>query len=91
MLESIGFWMGIVHENLPDSQIIVQQDSQVFNQLISSSDLLNFATDVSAFARPTTNRVRIALWGTGASATYFAACMNDASEQVRRVLELFES
>lgn len=90
VLESIGFWMGIVRDNLPDSQIIVQQDPQVFTQLIASSDLLNFVTDASAFSHPTTGRVRIPIWGTGASATYFAVCLNDSSDQVRRVLDLFE-
>ncbi|WP_130811137.1 LysR family transcriptional regulator [Olsenella sp. Marseille-P4559] len=89
VLESIGFWMGIVRDNLPDSQIIVQQDPQVFTQLVASSDLLNFVTDASAFSHPSTGRVRIPIWGTGASATYFAACLNDSSEQVRRVLDLF--
>ena len=90
VLASIGFWMGIVRDNLPDSQIIVQQDSRVFAQLISSSDLLDFVTDASAFTHPTTGRVRIPIWGTGANATYFAVCRNDASEQARRVLDLFE-
>lgn len=90
VLESIGFWMGVVRDNLPDSQIIVQQDSRVFAQLISSSDLFDFVTDASAFTHPATGRVRIPIWGTGASATYFAVCMNDSSEQVTRVLDLFE-
>jgi DNA-binding transcriptional LysR family regulator len=90
VLESIGFWMGIVRDNLPDSQIIVQQDSRVFAQLISSSDLLDFVTDASAFTHPATGRVRIPIWGTDASATYFAVCRNDSGEQVRRVLDLFE-
>ena len=91
VLESIGFWMDIVHEHLSDSDIIVQQDPRVLEQLIRSSSFLSFVTDVSAALRPAQDRIRIPIWGTGASATYFAACLDDAGEQVRRVLDLFEA
>jgi hypothetical protein len=91
VLESIGFWMDVVRENLPDSQIIVQQDSTILSQLIASSDILNFATEASGLLRPRNSRMRIPIWGTGATTTFFAACMNDATPQVRRVLDLFDS
>ena len=90
VLESIGFWMDVVREKLPDSQVIVQQDPQVLDQLIGSSDLFNFVTEASQAIHPERNRARVPIWDTGASATYFAACLSDSSEQVTRVLDLFK-
>lgn len=90
VLESIGFWMDVVREKLPDSQVIVQQDPQVLDQLIGSSDLFNFVTEASKAIHPERNRARVPIWDTGASATYFAACLSDSSEQVTRVLDLFK-
>lgn len=90
VLESIGFWMGVVREKLPNSQVIVQQDPQVLDQLIGSSDLFNFVTEASQAIHPERNRACVPIWDTGASATYFAACLIDSSEQVTRVLDLFK-
>lgn len=91
VLDNIGFWMDVVKERMPASQLVVQHDNVVFNQLISTSDLLNFVTDHSGFvhAPDDSGRVRVPIWGPDATQTFFLACSADAGETVRSCLELF--
>lgn len=89
VLEAIGFWMGVVREHLPNSELIVQRDTRVFEQMVNTSDLLSFVTDVSQTMRPANGRVRIPIWGSDAAATFYLASQVDAGEQVRAIQALF--
>lgn len=89
IMKAIGFWMDVVRDHLPDSQLIVQTDRTVFRQLIASSQMLCFATEASSFERPETDRVRIPIWEPDASATFFIAAQADADERIANLLDLF--
>jgi DNA-binding transcriptional LysR family regulator len=89
IMEAIGFWMDVVRDHLPDSQLIVQTDRTVFRQLIETSQLLSFATEASSFERPETDRARIPIWEPDASATFFIAAQADADPRITGLLGLF--
>lgn len=68
VLADIGFWMDVVREHLPDSELLVQRDATVFEQLLAHSPLLAFSTHVS---KPRPHRVSIPLADAPAHATFF--------------------
>lgn len=92
VLGNIGFWMDVVRERLPDSQIVVQNDNVVFDQLVRTSSLLSFVTDASTGIHRggMAGRVRVPIWGPDAAQTFFLACSADAGETARSCLDLFD-
>ncbi len=58
MNADVGFWGDMTRAALPNARIIMQQDSNVLAQLIRTSDVLGFVTDVSEFNHPDENRPR---------------------------------
>lgn len=91
IFEAIGFWMDVVHEHLPNSQFITQSDPRVFEQLVSTTTLSSFVTDISRFERTAGMRKRIPIWGPDVTATYYLAAQKDAGTQVRELQNLFAS
>ena len=47
MVNEVGFWDAIVRANMPDSRFLMQDDASALNELILSSTLPSFATDVT--------------------------------------------
>lgn len=47
MLSEVGIWDKLVREEMPDSKFIIQNDYDALGQLIESSILPNFATDIT--------------------------------------------
>lgn len=58
----------------------MQQDSNVLAQLIRTSDVLGFVTDVSEFNHPDENRVRVPIQDADAHATFYVVAMIDAPQ-----------
>ncbi|MDK4248748.1 hypothetical protein QPX34_12180 [Corynebacterium accolens] len=54
----IGFWLDVVRSHLPDSELLVQRDATVFEQLLAHSPLLAFSAQAS---RPRPRRVSVPL------------------------------
>lgn len=82
VFEQIGFWMDIVHRDLPHSEIIVQKDRMVFMQLIAASGLLCFTTDVPENTSALPSRVSVPIVDADAHATFFLNVMADAPTEV---------
>lgn len=82
VFEQIGFWMDIVRRDLPHSEIIVQKDRMVFRQLVASSNLLCFTTDVPENDNVLPSRVSIPIIDGEAHATFFLNTMVDAPDEV---------
>lgn len=89
VFEAIGFWMDVVREHLPNSELIVQHDARVFEQMVNTSELFSFVTDVSQSTRHANGRARVPIWGPDATATYYLASQADASDQVKGIQGLF--
>ncbi|MGI6045601.1 MAG: LysR family transcriptional regulator [Eggerthellaceae bacterium] len=83
----IGSWMDIVEEYLPSSQIVVQEDREVFVQFLRTSSLLAFSSDAPENASLSDERVKVPITDAAAHATYFLACAADAHEHVLDILK----
>lgn len=88
VLEQIGFWMGVVERRLPSSQVIVQKDQNVFQQLLRSTELCSFSTDVAANDASAFGRVAIPIVDADAHAMFFLNVLSDAPERARAVFGL---
>ena len=86
---AIGFWAELVRSRMPDSEFVVQSDPNVFAQLVESSPLLSFSTDLTLPNPPMKSRRAVAVAESDASATYFLASRTAAPDQVRAIAELF--
>ena len=88
VLEHIGFWMGIVEKRLPNSQLITQKDSNVFQQLLRSTDLLAFTTDAATNNVQELGRTAIPITDADAHATFFLNVLADAPDRAIAVFDL---
>ncbi len=91
--EQVGFWMDVCREGMPDSQIIVQKDRLVFEQLMNSTDLCCFATQETegsaAMPDGATQRRSVPIVDASAHATFYLCANTGASQQVRRLFDVF--
>lgn len=88
MNADVGFWGDMVRRALPRARFIEQSDSTVLAQLIRTSDLLGFVTDVSEFNHPDAGRVRVPIQDADAHATFYVAAMADAPQAVADIVEM---
>lgn len=85
--EQIGFWMDAVGEHLPHAQTIVQKDRTVFAQLVQSTDLLCFTTDVPENDSIVSGRKSIPIVDADAHATFFLNARTDSGQQVQQIFD----
>lgn len=85
VFEQVGFWMDVVGRNLPHSQIIVQRDRTVFEQLIVATGLLGFSTNAAAATVADAHRTSIPIADADAHATFFLSIMSDAPDEARNI------
>ena len=88
VFEQVGFWMDVVNRRLPSSQVIIQKDQAVFQQLLRSTDLCSFSTDVAANDVSGLGRVAIPIVDADAHATFFLSVLADAPERAATVFNL---
>lgn len=86
MNADVGFWGDVVRAALPNSRIIVQRDATVLVQLIRTTDVLGFVTDVTVPGRTDEGRVRVPIQDADAHATFYVVAMVDAPQPVRDIL-----
>lgn len=86
---AIGFWAELVRSRMPDSEFVEQSDPNIFAQLVESSPLLSFSTDLTLPNPPMRSRRTVPVTEADASATYFLASCTAAPDQVRAIAELF--
>ncbi|WP_455136864.1 LysR family transcriptional regulator [Thermophilibacter sp.] len=84
----VGFWGDVVRAAMPNARIIEQTDATVLAQLIGSSDLLGFVTDVTGPGHADEGRVRVPIQDADAHATFYVAAMTDAPRAVLDIVEL---
>lgn len=82
LFSDIGFWHDIVSTHMPHSRFLVQTQRYDFNELIRSSILPFFATDVTLRSSDIPEkRVAVPISDEDASVTYYAVCLNDKSKR----------
>ena len=72
--DHIGFWTNLVKEHMPASRFLVQTDEFEFEELVRSSTLLCFATDLAGGDSPLPGRQIIPLTDEAAHVSYHLIC-----------------
>lgn len=88
MNAEVGFWGDVVRAAMPSARFIQQTDSLVLSQLIRSSDLLGFITDVTGPQRADERRVRVPIQDADAHATFYVVALLDAPDAVAQIVDL---
>lgn len=89
MNAEVGFWGDVVRRAMPNARFIEQNDPTVLAQLLRTSDLPGFVTDVSEFERSfgeDADRVRIPIQDADAHATFYAVALLDAPQAVADIM-----
>lgn len=87
LLEDIGSWRDVVDSHIPNAHLVVQRDREVFQQLIRTTRMLYFVTDVRQNALDVPGRVTVPISDAAAHATFYLLARTDAAPQVRAVVE----
>ncbi len=87
MNSEVGFWGDIVRGAMPNARFIEQRDATVLSQMIRSSDLLGFVTDVAEWRDGDERRVRIPIQDADAHATFYVVALLDAPRAVLDIVE----
>lgn len=88
MNAEVGFWGDVVRAAMPSARFIEQTDSLVLSQLIRSSDLLGFITDVTGPQHADERRVRVPIQDADAHATFYVVALLDAPDAVAQIVDL---
>ena len=82
----IGFWPSLPERKMPHSRFLVQNERFAFEELIASSVLPCFVSDISLQndGKPA-DRVIIPILDPGASVTYYAVCLKSTLPKVRKL------
>lgn len=83
LYKGIGFWMDFCKQGFPHSEFIVQEDRNVFGQMLPTTPLLYFVSDApSEFVEAPGRRV-VPLRDAAAGATFYLLSREDAREEAR--------
>ena len=89
LMNNIGFWNFIRTEKMPDSRFLTQSDRFSFNELIRSSSLPAFNTDLAKKYLDTEDiRVEIPISDPEASVTYYLVCLKESKKEFRSLFSL---
>lgn len=89
LMNDIGFWNFIRTEKMPDSRFLTQSDRFSFNELIRSSSLPAFTTDLAKKYLDTEDiRVEIPISDPEASVTYYLVCLKESKKEFRSLFSL---
>lgn len=86
VFEQIGFWRGVLDDAIPNANIIIQKDREVFVQLVESSDLLAFTTDAPQNRGIAEGRITVPIRDASAHATFYLVALRSATPRVREVV-----
>ena len=70
----VGFWYDLVHEKIPNANLLLQTDRRTFTEIASASALPTFCTDYVLKDRDLSNRKIIPISDSEASVHYFIVC-----------------
>lgn len=72
LLSRIGFWNEICLTYIPDSHLLIQNDETVFNEIVRSSALPHFRTNITLMCHDSNNRINIPITDEAAKIKYYA-------------------
>lgn len=90
VLSEVGFWMDMLRRNMPHANIVEQADRSVFEQLVRSTELLSFVSNITQAKREGLDRLPVPITDADAHATFYLSVLADAPERVRDIFEWAE-
>ena len=93
MLSELGFWAEIKKAKIPDAKFITQEESETLKDLVESSNLLTFVTDIAQNSKNFVTyehkgRVAIPILDKEVNVTFYIICKRENFHKFR---EMFES
>lgn len=89
IMDDIGFWNFVRTEKMPDSRFLTQSDRFSFNELVRSSSLPSFTTDLAKKYLEAENiRVEIPISDPEASVTYYLVCLKETRKDFRSLFSM---
>ena len=93
LMNNIGFWNYVHAETMPASRFLIQSDRFSFNELVRSSSLPSFTTDLAKKYLETADlrdlRIDVPVSDPEASVTYYRVCLKKAQKEYRALLAAF--
>lgn len=93
LMNNIGFWNYVHAETMPTSRFLIQSDRFSFNELVRSSSLPSFTTDLAKKYLETADlrdlRIEVPVSDPEASVTYYLVCLKKAQKEYRALLAAF--
>lgn len=92
MYAQVGFWEQIVREKMPRSRFFLQSDLEAVGELVRSSDLPSFSTDVTqrVMASRRDGRVNVPFSDAEAEVEYYLVYPCKEDEKIGRFLEMMD-
>lgn len=92
LFSDIGFWHELHLAKMPHTRLLLQSDRDTFKQLVHSSSLLSFVTDVSQRRDgPRPGRVSVPIRDAEAHAVYYCACLTGQRRQLEPLFRRLEA
>lgn len=84
LMDNIGFWNFVRTEKMPDSRFLIQSDSFSFQELLRSSTLPAFTTDLAKiYLKQTPGRIEVPVSDPEGSVTYYLVCRRETAPAFR--------
>ena len=90
VLSEVGFWMDMLRRNMPHAHIVEQADRSVFEQLVRTTELISFVTNITHESRSNIERVAVPIVDADAHATFYLSHLVDAPKRVRDIFQWVE-
>lgn len=86
LMNDIGFWDFVRTEKMPDSRFLTQSDRFSFNELVRSSSLPSFTTDLSKKYLVTEDvRIEVPISDPKAIVIYYLVCKRDTKKEYQKL------
>lgn len=90
LYSKIGFWYDLCKEKAPDAKFLVQNEREIFNDLVALSDIPSFTTDIMiAKGYSQKNRINIPILNAETHATYYLTCKGCQKDRFQRLFRTF--
>lgn len=90
MAEKIGIWKQVVEHNMPHSKYLLQDSIDALSQIIISSTLLSFATNITISTYHKEERTYIPVSSKEATLSFYICCLKDHISFLQPYLEVIK-
>lgn len=88
LYQGIGFWQDFCNTHFPHSKFVVQEDRTMFEQMIPTTPLMYFVTDVPSLMNAVPEgRVVVPIKDTAAHATYYLLMHENARQEAHDIFD----